>query len=705
MSNQLEIIIKAKDLASKVLNTAKTRMEALDKASGRVASRGFATMKRGAEKAAGAIKALAMVGAAAAVGLLAGGLKLTAEYEKMTVALTTQFKGNTEAVAEAQEQIKQFAKTTPYAMTEVMGAFIKMKSYGIEPTEEAMTAYGNTASAMGKDLDQMIEAVADAATGEFERLKEFGIKSSKQGDQVAFTFRGITTTVGNNSEEIQGYLKDIGNTDFAGSMAEQAKTWNGVKSNMVASFQEIIRKVTETSGIFGSLKRAMQTATDWMTENEDEIIAFVDEWGAKIKNFVRDSWARLTGAFEYFRKRLYPDLKEAFKNIYTVLKNNKAIILALAVGFGILLASIFPITGAIAAGAAALLVLAARWKQIKGWLDTVMKIPIVKFLKKEFGKAINDVKKEVEGIRESMRQWWELMSPVLLPVLKGIAIVLGGIVVGAIYAVIRAVQGIMIIIRSWIGRVNWAINTFNSLRAVVGSVFNSIRGSIANAVNDASYRFRLMQSAASYVFNVIKGAAYNAFVYFRNQAINAINNIKAYFNGLVSWFWGIPGRVGSAMWGVTNAIVAPFQDAYNRVVGIVDNINYKISQVKSSASNIGSNVSSSASNAWSNVTSWRPWANARGGMITNTSSGFINEEQGELVTLPSGSEVYSGGRSRNIVERLERATQGGGMGGSQTININMNFGGSFVSTPSQKREFVSSIEDALDQVVLRKRNA
>ena len=30
---------------------------------------------------------------------------------------------------------------------------------------------------MGKDITQMIEAVADAATGEFERLKEFGIKA------------------------------------------------------------------------------------------------------------------------------------------------------------------------------------------------------------------------------------------------------------------------------------------------------------------------------------------------------------------------------------------------------------------------------------------------------------------------------------------------------------------------------------------------
>ena len=35
---------------------------------------------------------------------------------------------------------------------------------------------------MGKSLNQMIEAVADATTGEFERLKEFGIKARTHGE-------------------------------------------------------------------------------------------------------------------------------------------------------------------------------------------------------------------------------------------------------------------------------------------------------------------------------------------------------------------------------------------------------------------------------------------------------------------------------------------------------------------------------------------
>ena len=37
-------------------------------------------------------------------------------------------------------------------------------------------SYGDTSAALGKDLSQMIEAVADAATGEFERLKSLASK-------------------------------------------------------------------------------------------------------------------------------------------------------------------------------------------------------------------------------------------------------------------------------------------------------------------------------------------------------------------------------------------------------------------------------------------------------------------------------------------------------------------------------------------------
>ena len=70
---------------------------------------------------------------------------------------------------------------------------------------------------MGKNLMQFVEAIADAATGEFERLKEFGIKARTQGEQVSFTFQGVTTTVGKNAAEIENYLRQIGMSSLPGA--------------------------------------------------------------------------------------------------------------------------------------------------------------------------------------------------------------------------------------------------------------------------------------------------------------------------------------------------------------------------------------------------------------------------------------------------------------------------------------------------------
>lgn len=141
--------------------------------------------------------------------------------------------------------IKEFAATTPFDLEQVTNAFIKMKAFGLDASLDALTAYGNTAAATGKSLDQMIEAVADAATGEFERLKEFGIRARKQGDEVTFTFRGISKTVRQSSEEITKYLQDIGNNDFSGAMATRAETLDGALSNLGDTWNELFRTIND----------------------------------------------------------------------------------------------------------------------------------------------------------------------------------------------------------------------------------------------------------------------------------------------------------------------------------------------------------------------------------------------------------------------------------------------------------------------------
>lgn len=143
--------------------------------------------------------------------------------------------------------IKEFAATTPFSLAEVTGAFVKMKSLGLDASKESLASYGNTASAMGKSLNQMIEAVADASTGEFERLKEFGIKARKNGDEISLTFQGVTTTIKNSAEEITGYLTKIGNNQFAGAMATRAATLDGALSNLADTWDALFLTVSQSN--------------------------------------------------------------------------------------------------------------------------------------------------------------------------------------------------------------------------------------------------------------------------------------------------------------------------------------------------------------------------------------------------------------------------------------------------------------------------
>jgi hypothetical protein len=121
----------------------------------------------------------------------------------------------------------EFAEKYKMKVDDVTQSLITLKNLGLRPSEEALRSYGNMAAAQTKPITQMIEAVADAATGEFERLKEFGIKASAENGKVAFTFQGITTTVGNSASEIEQYLISLGNTKFGTAMIDQADKVNG----------------------------------------------------------------------------------------------------------------------------------------------------------------------------------------------------------------------------------------------------------------------------------------------------------------------------------------------------------------------------------------------------------------------------------------------------------------------------------------------
>ena len=240
----------------------------------------------------GIIKTVGKVGAVltgvgvAAAGFLGNGmLDAAIQFENFKTQLTT-IEGDSEKAQKSLDWIEEFAKKTPYELDQVTDAFVKMKSYGIDPIEDGlMTSVGNMASAMGKPIDQAVEALADAMTGENERLKEFGIKSSKdkKTDTTTFTYnkdgKEYTKTVNNNAKEIQAALQGIMDERFTGGMDAMSKTWEGTVSNMKDAYSGFLRAIAN-AGVFDALKEVLGAIANWVNQNGDKITAFAQQIGS-----------------------------------------------------------------------------------------------------------------------------------------------------------------------------------------------------------------------------------------------------------------------------------------------------------------------------------------------------------------------------------------------------------------------------------------
>ena len=221
----------------------------------------------------------AAISAIAIEGLISKVVNTQRSFDVMYASLKTMT-GGAQQASEAFERLRKFASQTPFTLEQSVQGFTKLKSLGLDPSERAMTSFGNTASAMGKDLSQMIEAVADASTGEFERLKEFGIKAKQEGDKVSLTFQGVTTTIGNNASEITEYLTKIGELNFGGAMSERMKTLDGDISNLQDSLSALYLQVSQ-SGAGDLIAQSVRGATEAIQEmtaslKEGELTEYFD---------------------------------------------------------------------------------------------------------------------------------------------------------------------------------------------------------------------------------------------------------------------------------------------------------------------------------------------------------------------------------------------------------------------------------------------
>jgi len=257
-----DAIASMKKLNTELGNTGKKATETGNKLSdafdkGQEGVGGFSKSLGGLGPAiVGAFSVTAVLGFAKAV------FDTTANFEKLGAVLKNTLGSGAQASL-ALEGIKEFAKTTPFAVEELTASFVKLANQGFVPTTNQLRKLGDLASSTGKGFDQLTEAIIDAQVGEFERLKDFGIRASKEGDKVKFTFKDVETQVQFNNTAIREYILSLGDYEgVAGAAAAVSATLGGKVNNLGDAWDKFLNSIGTL--LKPVLTAALDTTADFM---------------------------------------------------------------------------------------------------------------------------------------------------------------------------------------------------------------------------------------------------------------------------------------------------------------------------------------------------------------------------------------------------------------------------------------------------------
>lgn len=233
-----------------------------------------------ASKAKGLIGILGALGTAVAgAGLYKWLIEPNAQMEQYKNTLTTVLKSEKKAV-DMLEWANKFAAQTPFEIPQIVEASTIMTTYGMD-AKKTMGIIGDMASVMGKDLMQAVEAVADAQTGELERLKEFGITKKMIEDQASkmnlqpFDSKGSLA----DQEALNKSLFAIMQDRYKGGMAMQATSFKGMLSNASDFISGLGRQLGKP--IFEGLKKQLGNVLGWANSLQES--GAIDAFVAKVQ--------------------------------------------------------------------------------------------------------------------------------------------------------------------------------------------------------------------------------------------------------------------------------------------------------------------------------------------------------------------------------------------------------------------------------------
>lgn len=191
--------------------------------------------------------------------------------------------GSVEKANAVFDRTRKMAAETPFEFPELVEGAANLEALGMA-SEKWMPVIADTAAGTNKSIDQTVQAVLDASSGEFERLKEFGIRTKVEGDKVKFSFmqngKEMVIEAQNTQEGISSALMGIWDQKYDGAMEKFATSFQGRFSTLVDNIR--MRAQDMFQPVFEQLSAGIGRVNEFFDQVDTE------GWGAAFKDLAID---------------------------------------------------------------------------------------------------------------------------------------------------------------------------------------------------------------------------------------------------------------------------------------------------------------------------------------------------------------------------------------------------------------------------------
>lgn len=427
-----------------------------------------------------------------------------------------------------------FANKTPFETDSIVEATVRLQSYGID-AQKTMTQIGDMAGVMNKDIMQAVEAVADAQTGELERLKEFGITKAMIEAKGAELYKN--QTIVNNKGQIVDQKKfndalfALMEERFKGGMEIQAKSYKGIMSTITGVWKTGLANMAGISGtgeiIEGSAFDAAKEGLSWVATKMQNMAnaGTFEQIGRKIGGVVQTGVKYGTKVISV-AKKIKDSVADTAKTIAARLEPMRPLfegIAEKAMSLGRKITDGFTRAG----------------PQIKTLAETYIP-PAIEMVGKLADAALN--------VADFVVNNWSSISPII----KGVA---------TSFVAFKAMSGVT----SLIGKAKGLIDIFKTVKSIAG-VAGKIKA-LGAAFKGFSGIATLLTSPIGQIALVL-GAVVTACILIYKNA----DKIKAAFSKMGDWIIAKVQPVVSFLNNLSSSVSAVFQEMGTRIQSIFSGI-------------------------------------------------------------------------------------------------------------------------------------